>query len=343
MNSRSELSFFLILLAGTLLLLFWVFAPFLQALLLGAVAALVFHPLFSYLERLSKRKTLAALLTLVVLLVLVLAPLVYLGTQLFSEIRSLYGVITSDGYGAELEHIEQTANQYFGDWFSDPIEFDLPQFQAAIRSGVAWLALNAGAIVGGLFSVVFKLLIGVIAFYYFLKNGEGIRDEIIDLSPLTEARTKKIINRCEVTVRSVIEGSLVVAIVQGVLSGIGFAIFGVPQPVLWGAITVISALIPGVGTMLVMAPAIVYVFLTNNLTNTIGLLVWGFFLVGLADNILRPLFMQRYLVIHPLFIFLSVLGGISVFGPLGFIWGPIILSLFLILLELYKEIILERK
>ena len=344
MNSKFEIVFFLLLLIATSVLLFLVFFPFLQALLLGAIGALIFHPFYLHLIKLTNnRKTLSALLTLLTILLVILVPLILLGSQLFTESRAFYEFITSGQYTFQLQEIEQSINQSLSDWTNTSIQLQIPEVESGLQLFASWIALNSGAIVGGVFSIIFKLLIGIAAFYYFLKNGVGIKNEIVAIVPLTASRTKRILDRCDVTVRSVVEGSLVVALVQGILLGIGFAIFNIPQAVLWGSIAVIAALIPGVGTMLILIPALIYSFALSSLTNTIGLAIWGFFIVGLADNLIRPTLMQRYLVIHPFFIFLSVIGGIIALGPLGFIWGPIILSLFLLLLDLYKEIILGRE
>ena len=343
MNSRTELTFFLILFALTSVLLFLVFQPFVQSLLLGVVGALIFYPLYGWLHKLTKgQEALSALVTILIVSLIVLVPLLLLGTQLFIESRSFYETIVSGDYNLRIVEIEESLNQSLDDWIGTTISLEIPQLQAGLTSAATWLAINSSAIVGRVFTVVFKLIIGIIAFYYFLKHGLTLRDELVSLSPLKEDRTRKIMERFKTTVRSVVEGSLVVALVQGLLLGIGFALFGVPQPVLWGSMGVLAALIPGIGTILVSVPAVIYLFAVSSTFNTVGFAIWGFLVVGLADNLLRPILIQRYLVIHPLFIFLSVIGGIGFFGPLGFIWGPILLSLLMVLLELYKEIILDR-
>jgi len=342
-NSRTELTFFLILFALTSVLLFLVFQPFVQSLLLGVVGALIFYPLYGWLHKLTKgQEALSALVTILIVSLIVLVPLLLLGTQLFIESRSFYETIVSGDYNLRIVEIEESLNQSLDDWIGTTISLEIPQLQAGLTSAATWLAINSSAIVGRVFTVVFKLIIGIIAFYYFLKHGLTLRDELVSLSPLKEDRTRKIMERFKTTVRSVVEGSLVVALVQGLLLGIGFALFGVPQPVLWGSMGVLAALIPGIGTILVSVPAVIYLFAVSSTFNTVGFAIWGFLVVGLADNLLRPILIQRYLVIHPLFIFLSVIGGIGFFGPLGFIWGPILLSLLMVLLELYKEIILDR-
>jgi len=140
-------------------------------------------------------------------------------------------------------------------------------------------------------------------------------------------------------VNSVVKGSLIVGVVQGVLTGVGFALFGVPNPALWATIAAIASLIPTIGTGLVLIPGISYLFLVGASSNAIGLIIWGVFAVGLVDNFLGPKLIERGVKIHPFLILLSVLGGIGLFGPIGFLAGPLILSWLFALLDMYPALI----
>jgi predicted PurR-regulated permease PerM len=141
----------------------------------------------------------------------------------------------------------------------------------------------------------------------------------------------------EQAVYSIFAGSIIVALVQGILTGIGFTIFGVPNPALWGSIASVAALIPGVGTALVVVPGILYLFFTGSTGYAIGLLVWGILAVSLIDNFLGPILVNRGVKIHPFLILLSVLGGLIFFGPVGFLLGPIILAFLFALLDIYRS------
>jgi predicted PurR-regulated permease PerM len=124
---------------------------------------------------------------------------------------------------------------------------------------------------------------------------------------------------------------------QGILEGIGLFVFGVPNPVLLGTITVIGALVPMLGTVIVTVPATIYLIATGHIVAATGFLLWGLLIVGLVDNFVRPKVLERETKLHPLLLLLSVLGGINFFGALGFILGPILLSLLFTLLEMYKK------
>jgi predicted PurR-regulated permease PerM len=155
--------------------------------------------------------------------------------------------------------------------------------------------------------------------------------------PLEKNITEKLIDNIYFNSKSIIFGFLIVALVQGFLAGIGFYIFRIPNAIFWGIITVFAALIPILGTSITIIPASIYLILNNNLFFALGLLTWGLFIVGTIDNFLRPYLIGKKSGINPVFIFLSVLGGLSLFGIMGFFIGPLIISLFISLVKIYEE------
>ncbi len=157
----------------------------------------------------------------------------------------------------------------------------------------------------------------------------------MDISPLAEADDETIFKKLALAVSAVVRGSLIVAFIQGILATVGFMIFGLPNPVLFGTIAAIAALVPGVGTALVLVPAIGYLFLSGNTFGAAGLFIWGTVVVGLVDNFLGPQLIGNKMKLHPLAVFLAVLGGIVFFGPIGIIVGPLVISLFSALLDVY--------
>ncbi len=173
---------------------------------------------------------------------------------------------------------------------------------------------------------------------YLFKDGSKMKKAIVIFSPLRDIHDEAIISKLALAVKSVIGGNVVVAIVQGILTAVGFMMFGVPNAGLWGSVAAIASLVPTVGTSLVVVPAVLYLFFSGNILFAVGLAIWGFTAVGLIDNYLGPKLASRGMKIHPLLVLLSVLGGIALFGPLGFILGPLILSLFGALTEIYLVI-----
>ena len=172
-----------------------------------------------------------------------------------------------------------------------------------------------------------------------LRDGQKFKKEVFGLSPLADNYDQDIFDFVERAVNAVVHGSLVVGLVQGILVGIGFTVFGVPNAVLWGALAAIVSLIPTVGTAVIVIPAVIYLIIVSSPALAIGLAVWGIFVVGLADNFLKPILMNRGVRLQPLLVLLSVLGGLAFFGPIGFIAGPVIVSLGFSLLRLYPLVL----
>lgn len=187
-------------------------------------------------------------------------------------------------------------------------------------------------------SYIVGIFIFLISLYFLFKDGHKLKKAVIALSPLQDIHDEAIFNKISLAINSVIKGNLAVALIQGTLTAIGFAIFGIPNATLWGSVATITALIPGIGTTLVLFPAILYLLLTEKMLFAIGLLLWGVLVVGLADNVLRPKLVEQGIRLHPFLILLSIFGGLSFFGPLGFLLGPLVLSLLFALLEIYFAI-----
>ena len=159
---------------------------------------------------------------------------------------------------------------------------------------------------------------------------------MVQISPLPDKDDEHILRKLAISIRSVALGTVLTALIQGTLTAIGLSFFGFERAVLWGCIAAIGALIPGIGTSIVFIPAILFLVYTGQYVTAGGVFIWSALAVGLIDNLVGPYLMSRGNKLHPFFILLSVLGGISLFGPIGFILGPVSLTLLLVLLELYS-------
>lgn len=343
-----QFSFLFSLFALAILLSFFIFKPYLNPIVLAGTFTIIFYPLFtkvlSWLG--GNRRGLASGLTVLAAILIVFIPVTLLGTQVFKEVDSMYADINSNA---------QAEQPVFGDYtpsgnatiagiqsrFQGLMTQVATNFDQYIQKVVKLIVDNAGQFFQQIAEFALAGFIWILAFYYFLRDGHKIRDLLIHFSPLTDRYDKEILHRVVILVKSVVGGTLIVALIQGVLAGVGLGIFGVPNPSIWGMLTVIAALIPTVGTALVMFPATLYLLAMNHPAAAFGLLVWALILVGGVDNILRPKLIERQVNIHPLAILLAVLGGISFFGPIGFLTGPIILSLMIELLHVYKEMAIE--
>lgn len=342
-HHKPEFYFFLFLLFWVFLLVFFIFLPFIQVLVLAMVLATTFAPLYKKVLNITKNhRDFAAIISTLIILALVVVPIVFLGVQIIQEATQLYSSLINDGVETYLPNVLENLSNIFPQVTAvlSKVSFDADQH---LKTGLQWFLQNIGSVFSSATGIIIDFFILVIALYYLLKDGEKLKKFIISLSPLPDIYDEQISEKLRRTVSAAIRGILVVALIQGVLTSIGFTIFGVPKAVLWGSVASIASLIPGVGTSLVLIPGIFYLFFTSTTFYAFGLLVWGVVAVGLIDNYLGPKLVERGVGIHPLVILLSILGGISFFGPIGILFGPLALSLFFALLDVYRMMVDEAK
>lgn len=325
--------FLLILLAGTGLLAFLVFRPFLYALILAAVCAVISHKFHQKIVKGVGHPMIAALCSTLIIIAIILIPLTFLSVQIFQEAEQLYHSLNPTNQNSIVSTLKKsTENTKWAGPVLDQFSSNIDQYMQRL---LTWLVANLGSVFSNLAKLVTSCFIFTISLYYFLKDGKKIKDALMILSPLSDENDEIIFHRLSDAINSVIKGSLIIAMIQGLLAGIGLFFFGVPNVALWGAATTIAALIPGVGTAIILGPAVLFLFLKGSVLAAIGLLVWSIVIVGLIDNLLRPKLIEGGTKLHPLIIFLAVFGGIIFFGPMGFLFGPLTLSLFFAVLHIY--------
>lgn len=332
MLERNQTYFFFGLFVLIGLVAFFMALPFLQALILAAAFAVVFQSFHVWLSgAIGGYPRLGAILTIVIIALLIVAPLTLFSVQVVREAQDLYGNLGRGLGDVSLDNLFRgiSGGNALGANFSA---------DESLKNVLGWIAGGARSIFAGTISFFLNLFIWVLALYYFLIEGHAFKNWIVAFSPLPDQYDKTILEHMKITVNSVIKGSLVVALAQGIVAGIGFALFGVPNPTLWGTLAAIASLIPGIGTALVMVPAALYLFATGAVGQGLGLLLWGALAVGVVDNIIRPLLIKSGVRVHPLAIFISVLGGLTLFGPLGFLIGPLVFSVLFTLLDIYTTI-----
>lgn len=335
-TERSRNIFFIALLVIFAALSFSVLSPFLIVLALAYVSAVLLTPVHSLIERKFKKffksfsSAFSAVITLVLLVTLILTPFSFILGKIVSDAQGFYTQVSQNGGGALTAQVEQFIQRYV-----PSLDINLDEAAASISS---FVVDNLGTFFTGTFDFILKLFLFLIALFYFLKDREHFGKLYKRISPINDTDNEKILTSVRQASRSILIGSLVVALTQGVVTGIGFTIFGVPNPFFWGAVAGLFALVPGVGPALIWIPASLYLYLTGGGESVawIGQIVWGVVAVGLIDNILGPQVINKGVQIHPLFILLSVIGGIAMFGPEGFIFGPLILSTLVATLDVWK-------
>jgi predicted PurR-regulated permease PerM len=198
---------------------------------------------------------------------------------------------------------------------------------------------SIGSLLGSFASLILNLFLMLLFYYYLVRDGDGMVIRLKNLSPLSDIREDEVLFRIGRAITATVRGSLVLALLQGLVSGLGYIIFGLPSPALWGSVVVFASFIPTVGTALVQVPAILYFILTGHMLQAIGLAIWAALTVGMLDNILGPKLVAQGLRMHPLLTLLAILGGINFFGPLGILLGPITVALLYALLDIYTAMV----
>jgi predicted PurR-regulated permease PerM len=327
-------------------LLFRIFQPFIGPILWAFLLAMLLFPVNRSLRRrLKGRKGAAALaLTVGVTLVIVL-PGALLAAAFAGQATDLARRIsaTAERYRIvkpsdvlRLPALEQVIR-----WIDQKIPVTAEQIQGWVIQGVQGLlqfALQKSRFLFlGAVGAVVGLTLMVFILYFFFRDGEEMAARSVRLVPLDERRKGRLVTHLSEVVRAVVYGSLLTALVQGALVGVAFAISGLPSPIVFGVIATIAALIPVVGTGLVIAPAAVVLAAQGRWGWAIFLAAWGVLLVGMADNFLRPLFISGRAEISTLPVFFGVIGGLAAFGPIGLFMGPVLIALALALIRFAEE------
>ncbi len=332
--------FFILFLIIFSVLSFFIFLPYWNVVFLALVMAVVFEPLFLKINRIISLKGLASLLTVLIVFFIITIPFLVLGTLVFKETLNLYYSLTNE---KSLGFINQWFISFQKKLSILPYWSQEINLEGYLTKTLEWLIKNLGAIFSGVIQGAISLALALFLLFYLFKDGAKFKDSFISLFTLEERYREIIFQKIKSSIRSVIGGSLIVAFIQGLVAGIGFYIFGVPNPALWGGVTALAALVPTVGTSLVIVPAVIFLLLFSSWPMALGLLLWGALAVGLIDNLLRPYLMKKGTEIHPLMVLLSVLGGVSFLGPIGLIAGPVIVSVFFSLVKIYSEITKEAR
>jgi len=275
--------------------------------------------------------TLSSLLIVLLFTILLCGPLLGIGTLIFNQSKNVYQSVVSDKNSIPLL---DSINNGINGVLPDGIDFDIHD---KATSFVSYVSGNIANIFSTTVSAFFSFILMLLIIFYFLRDGSHWKKAIIVLSPLGDTEDKKIIDRLELAIKSVILGNLFISCLQGILLGLGLWIFGIPNPALWGLVAAITSLIPTIGTALVSVPAVLFLFFTGHTSAAIGLTIWGSVLVGMIDNFLSPMVISRKTNISPLLILFAVLGGVSLLGPIGILIGPLTINLLYTLIAIYRN------
>lgn len=332
-QSRLERRSFLAMLIIVTVAFIYLITPFFGAVFWACTIGLIFHPLYiRLLDKFKGRRNIAALVTLttctiigVIPALFVLALFVQQGATLYKRLQS--GGIDPSRYVEQIQTAFPRLEQLLSNFNIDlkNVSMQLSESAIAISKYAAQHAIQIGqGTLHGFVSIGLMLYIA----YFILRDGRSLVSLLVRALPLGDERERLLFLKFSEVTRATVKGNLVVATVQGALGGIIFWILGIPGAVLWGVVMTLLSLIPVVGAGLIWAPVAVYLFAAGNIQDAVVLTLFGVFVIGLVDNILRPILVGRDTKLPDYLVLLSTLGGIVLFGINGFVLGPLLAALF---------------
>lgn len=343
-DTSLEGRFFLLLTAIITIAFAVVIEPFFAAIVWSLVAAIMFTPLNQWLlKRMPGRRNLAALISLACIVVVVIIPTIFLFSILIEEASSFYEKV-QNGQIDFRAYVQQVQNILPG-WATRLLDrFGLTDMAAieekvttAFVNSLQWLATRALLIGQGALTLFIMLGVALYLTYFLLRDGEDLARKVEAAVPLRRAQYRTLTTKFAQVTRATIKGSFVVAIVQGALGGIAFAFLDIPGAVLWAVVMGVLSLLPAVGTGLVWIPVAIYLFAIGAVWKGIALTLFGTLVIGMVDNVLRPILVGRSTRIPDWLVLITTLGGIEIFGFSGFIVGPMVAGLFLSVWEMMTE------
>jgi predicted PurR-regulated permease PerM len=308
--------------------------PFVPALAWALALAVLFAPGQRWLESKLRWPSLAATVAVVVIGLSVLVPATFVVQKLIPQAAKgaelLEAKITSGEWRRALEARPRLA------LLADRIEqrIDLPGTAKALAT---WLSTTAGAIVKGSALQVIGFCLTFYLLFFFLRDRAVALQALRSLSPLSEAAMDQLFVRVGDTIYATVYGTLLVSAVQGMLGGLMFWWLGLPAPFLWGIVMALLAVVPMVGAFVVWIPAALFLASEGSWAKALILTLWGMLVVGTIDNLLRPILVGNRLKLHTVLAFMSVVGGMLLFGPAGLILGPVALTITIELLEIWSS------
>jgi len=339
--SRTYLLLVLLLVS---LLFFNVIKIFLIPILLAAVFTSLFYPLYEkLLKAFRNQKSLSAIVCCVILLLGLIIPVYVVADLVYREAVNLY----QSAVPTVKEIIEKGDEGLLGDIKNYPLFQRLELEKFDWQSSLQDVVKNAGNLIvqvlnktwGGTFQavgVITDLFITLFTMFYFFRDGDRLLQRIKYLSPLEDVYEEGLIYRFVSISRATVKGTLLIGIIQGTVGGLTLWLFGVESPILWAVVMVILSVIPLVGAWLVLYPAAIVQLILGNVWQGVGIIIVTVVVIANIDNLLRPRLVGRDAGMHDLMIFFSTLGGLSLFGIMGFIIGPVIAVFFLTILDIYS-------
>lgn len=320
----------------------WILWPFYGAILWAIVIAVIFAPVNrSLLRSLPGRPNLAALLSVLLIIAIVILPLAIVAASLVQEATGLVGKIQSGEY--DFAGYVQRIFDALPAWVTGLLErFNLTNLSglretlsSGLMKGGQILAPQALSIGMNTFEFVISFGIMLYLLFFLMRDGKALAERIRQAAPLSADHKQALFTRFADVVRATVKGGILVAMAQGALGGLAFWFLGIHAPLMWAVLMAFLSLLPAIGAGLVWLPVAIYFLATGSIWYGVGLIVYGVVVIGLVDNLLRPFLVGKDAKLPDYVVLISTLGGIDVFGLNGFVIGPLVAAIFMVSWEIF--------
>lgn len=346
-NIRKSYVPFIVAFALMAFLTYKVAFPLFRPLAWSALLAFFAYPVYRWLHHVllrGKHKNVAAAITTALIVLLLVVPAGFLGTILAKEGIKIYGQIVdllSRSSVTDFDALPERLSQWFaarGILLNEHLSFIGDIVKQSGRFLATQIASFSRGLLGNAFRMIYQLIAITVATFFFLRDGHVVLDFIKDILPLSEEEKISFFERAKRLLQAVIYGIIFTAGIQATLGALGWWKAGLEAPIIFGAIMFVLAMIPFVGTPMVLLPGAVYLAATGNLKAAIYLAIWAVAVVSTVDNFIRPIFISEGSNIHILIVFVGVVGGLAAWGFIGLFLGPLIISLFIFFLDSYRKL-----
>jgi predicted PurR-regulated permease PerM len=307
--------------------------PFLTYIVLAGILTYALFPIYHFVNQRTRRPSLSAGFCILVALLVMILPTVYLVSELVAQVSGAYNTLQTDWLGQVGDYLNSLTNGRVD--FQEILRSALDQ----VRQTIVGLAPN---ILGSISDLLLGLFIMFFVMFYGFREGQGFMTYLKALLPLEGNLKDSLFHEMRTVTQAVLYGQVLTAVIQGGLGGVGLLIVGIPNALFWGAIMMITAFLPVLGTPLIWVPAAVGLILDGKTTRGILLLIYGATIVMNIDNFLRPKLVSGRTNVHPVLILIGVLGGLKVFGFIGMLVGPLILAILVALIKFYEQNYMRR-
>jgi predicted PurR-regulated permease PerM len=343
LNTGRFYLFTLIVITGILAYLsYLIIKPFLTPLAWAVVMTVVFYPIYLYISRFIKWKSFASAITLLIAIILIIGPFSYLLINLASELKDFLHYLNTTG----LPKIDELTKSEKVIWIQERIkdtfnikDLDISSLVSNTLSKIGKAVLsNVTTGVANVASVVINFVLMLFAMFFMLKDGPGFITKVRDYLPFSERQKDRLTSQMKDMVISTIYGGVVVALIQGALGGVTFFLLGLKSPVLLGTAIALMSFVPAFGAVSVWGPVLIYLIVKKLYIKALILFFVGTFIISMVDNFLKPIIISGRTRMPTLFIFFSVIGGIKFFGLIGLVLGPLVIAMFISVVEIFRNL-----